>query len=104
MPAGAVNTPEHQALARELAEEAITLLEERGRRAAARQGQLKSIAVIGPNAAEARIGGGGSSYLEPPYRVSPLEGLQAKLGNAVSWNTSRAATISASRPPFGATG
>jgi beta-glucosidase len=44
---------------------------------------LTTIAVIGPNAAEARIGGGGSSYLEPPTRVSPLDGLTAKLGDRV---------------------
>ncbi len=39
--------------------------------------------MIGPNAAEGRIGGGGSSYLEPPYRVSPLEALKHKLGQSV---------------------
>jgi beta-glucosidase len=42
--------------------------------------RIRSIAVIGPNAAEARIGGGGSSYVEPPYRISPLEGLHNLAG------------------------
>lgn len=42
----------------------------------------KSIAVLGANAAEARIGGGGSSFVEPPYSVSPLEGLN-KLGGSM---------------------
>ncbi len=81
LPAGAVNTPEHQALARELAEASITLLKNDGN-VLPLQG-VRSIAVIGPNAAECRIGGGGSSYLEPPYRVSPLEGLKTKLGDSV---------------------
>jgi len=81
MPAGAVNTPEHQALARELAEASITLLKNDGNVLPLKG--VHSIAVIGPNAAECRIGGGGSSYLEPPYRVSPLEGLKAKLGDSV---------------------
>jgi beta-glucosidase len=81
LPAGAVNTPEHQALARELAEESIVLLKNAGD-VLPLQG-VKRVAVIGPNAAEARIGGGGSSYLEPPYRVSPLEGLRLRLGDAV---------------------
>ncbi|MCP4544187.1 MAG: hypothetical protein GY832_44310 [Chloroflexi bacterium] len=98
LPAGAVNTPGHQTLARELAEESITLLKNEGgvrfgsqiAKQFKRTGVLpldtdkvKSIAVIGLNADEARIGGGGSSYLEPPYRISPLEGLRAKLGDTV---------------------
>jgi beta-glucosidase len=81
LPAGAVNTPEHQTLARELAEESIVLLKNEGDNLPLRD--VKRVAVIGPNAAEARIGGGGSSYLEPPYRVSPLEGLKTRLGDGV---------------------
>lgn len=82
-PSGAVNTPEHQALARELAQESITLLKNERGILPLDLTRVKSVALIGPNAAEARIGGGGSSYLEPPYRVSPLEGLRARLGDAV---------------------
>ncbi len=81
LPAGAVNTPEHQALARELAEESIVLLKNAGDILPLKD--VRRVAVIGPNGAEARIGGGGSSYLEPPYRVSPLEGLKARLGDGV---------------------
>jgi beta-glucosidase len=83
LPPGAVNTPEHQALARELAEASIVLLRNDHDTLPLDRKQIESIAVIGPNAAEARIGGGGSSYLEPPYRVSPLDGLQAILGDSV---------------------
>lgn len=82
MPEGSLNTPEHQALAREVAEESITLLKNEGGILPLGK-DVKRIAVIGPNAAKARIGGGGSSYSEPPYRVSPLEGLKAKLGDGV---------------------
>jgi beta-glucosidase len=71
---GAINTPGHQTLARELAEASITLL--KNERAILPLDDVESIAVIGPNASEARIGGGGSSYLEPPYRISPFEGLK----------------------------
>jgi beta-glucosidase len=80
-PAGALDTPGHRALARELAEESIVLLKNTGGLLPLEG--IRSVAVIGPNAAEARIGGGGSSYLEPPYRVSPLEGLRAALGESV---------------------
>jgi len=78
-PPGEVNTPAHQALARELAEASITLLKNDGGVLPLKD--VSRLAVIGPNAAEARIGGGGSSYLEPPYRVSPLEGLRARFGD-----------------------
>ncbi len=81
-PRGAVNTSEHQALARELAEDSITLL--RSERQILPLRDVASVAVIGPNATEARIGGGGSSYLEPPYRISPLEGLREALGDGVT--------------------
>jgi beta-glucosidase len=81
--AGAVNTPVHQVLARELAEEAITLLKNDAGILPLERGSLKSVAVIGPNAAEAVIEGGGSSHVNPPYRVSPLEALKAKLGKGV---------------------
>jgi beta-glucosidase len=83
LPPGAVNTPEHQSLARELAEESITLLKNDGSLLPLSLDRIRSIAVIGPNAAEARIGGGGSSFLEPPYRVSPLEALKAKVGTQI---------------------
>ena len=39
------------------------------------------VAVIGPNAAAARTLGGGSATVYPPYTISPLEGLQAALGD-----------------------
>jgi beta-glucosidase len=40
--------------------------------------QGQRVAVIGPNAAQARIMGGGSAQLNPHYAVSPLEGLRAR--------------------------
>ncbi len=80
-PTGAVNTPAHQALARRLAEEAITLLKNDG--GILPLEDIRSLAVIGPNAAEAVIQGGGSSRVPAPYRVSPLEALQRKLGKQV---------------------
>ncbi len=82
-PAGAVNTPEHQAVARQVAEEAITLLKNDGALLPLGAGPIRSIAVIGPNAATAILGGGGSAFVEPPYRVSPLAGIQARAGERV---------------------
>ncbi|MEW6649924.1 MAG: glycoside hydrolase family 3 C-terminal domain-containing protein [Chloroflexota bacterium] len=82
-PAGSINTPEHQALARRLAEESITLLKNENALLPLDPARLNSLAVIGPFADTAAIGGGGSSYLQPPYRVSPLDGLRAALPASV---------------------
>ena len=43
--------------------------------------KIHSIAVIGPNAAAARTGGGGSSLVRPKYAISPLDGIRERAGN-----------------------
>lgn len=78
-PAGAVNTKEHQQLARRLAAESIVLLKNDGHLLPLDPQRLRKVAVIGPCADEAPVSGGGSAYVEPPYRVSPLAGLKARL-------------------------
>jgi beta-glucosidase len=45
--------------------------------------RLRRVAVLGPNAATARTQGGGSATVQPPYTVSPLEGIQRVLGPEV---------------------
>jgi beta-glucosidase len=80
---GSVNTVEHQAIARKLAEEAIVLLKNKGDILPLDKKDLKTLAIIGPNAANAVIEGGGSSRVNPPYRVSPLESLRQVLGDKV---------------------
>jgi beta-glucosidase len=82
-PAGQVNTPGHQELARILAEESVVLLKNDGGILPLDPRSVKTIAILGENAAEARIGGGGSSFVKPPYGVSPLEGLKNKVGDSI---------------------
>lgn len=65
---------------RNLAENGITLLKNENSILPIQRSKIKSIAVIGPNAAELRSGGGGSSYIEPFYKVSPLEGIRSLAG------------------------
>jgi beta-glucosidase len=43
-------------------------------------GELRRVALLGPNAATARTQGGGSATVHPAHVVSPLEGLGAALG------------------------
>jgi beta-glucosidase len=82
-PVGSMNTAAHQALARETAQEAVTLLKNRDNLLPIRPRAVKTIAVIGPAADELAISGGGSAYVEPPYRTGPLGSLQQKIGDQV---------------------
>jgi beta-glucosidase len=74
--------PAHRRLAREVAEEAIVLLKN-DRHILPLKKSVRSIAVIGPNAAEARIQGGGSANVKAYYKVSPLEALKNLCGDKV---------------------
>ena len=76
------NTTAYQVLARNLAEEAVTLLKNE-HNVLPITNKVKKIAVIGPNAADAVIAGGGSSHVDPLYCISPLEGLKELLGDKV---------------------
>ncbi len=80
---GKVNSKQHQNLAKKVAEESIVLLKNDKNLLPIDKSKVKSIAVIGYNAYEARLGGGGSSYLEPPYRISPLQAIYNEVGDNV---------------------
>jgi len=78
-----LDTPQHRALCLEGARKAIVLLKNEGGLLPLDRGRIKSIAVIGPNAKEARPSGGGSAYVEPFYAVSPLEGIRDRAGEGI---------------------
>ncbi|NVM44568.1 MAG: glycoside hydrolase family 3 C-terminal domain-containing protein [Candidatus Lokiarchaeota archaeon] len=87
LPKGSRNTPEHQELARNIAEDGIVLLKNKGGLLPLNIENVKKIAVIGPNK-NFRLGGdilsgGGSSVNYPPYEITPLEGLRDKCKNKV---------------------
>jgi len=71
----------HRQLAVRAAHQAIVLLKNSGNVLPLDQHTLKSIAVIGPNAAVAHLGG---YSVEPPYAVSVLDGIRHKVGEAVN--------------------
>ena len=80
---GGVNMPEHKQLAQRVAEEAIVLLKNDGNVLPLDAGKIKTLAVIGPNAEPARVGGGGSSTVAPANPVGVLEGLRARAGSDI---------------------
>jgi beta-glucosidase len=73
----------HKDLALEAAEKGIVLLKNERGILPLQKSKLKSVAVIGPNAAYAISGGGGSSMVRPFYKTSPLEGIKDYLGDDV---------------------
>ena len=89
-PFGSINSPEHLAANRLIAEEGIVLLKNDVVKAT--QSKLlpidakkyKTVLVVGDNATKPLCPGGGSSELKPKDEVSPLRGIQERFGK--EWN------------------
>lgn len=71
------NTPEHQALCLDAGREALVLLKNEDDILPLATGA--SVALIGPSAAVAQLDGFGSSWVDPPYAISPLQGVLNKI-------------------------
>jgi beta-glucosidase len=78
MAGGEVDTPAQQAVALQGATEGIVLLKNAGSLLPLDAAKIHSIAVIGPNAAVARTGGGGSSMVRPSNSIAPLDGIRTR--------------------------
>ncbi|NLP84187.1 beta-glucosidase [Microbacterium sp. CFH 90308] len=76
---GLVDTERNRALALEVAEESIVLLQNIGGVLPLDRRRLARVLVVGPNAEHARLGGGGSASVTPAYSISPLEGIREAL-------------------------
>jgi beta-glucosidase len=77
---GTIDTPAQRAIARKGAEESLVLLKNENHVLPLDASKLHSIAVIGPNAAVARTGGGGSSLVYNDHPIAPLEALKERAG------------------------
>ena len=83
---GSIDTPEHRQIALEAARGGIVLLQNQKNILPIETSKVRSIAVIGPNADAARIGGGGSAQVIPFYSVSPLDGIKKAVGEKMQIN------------------
>ena len=81
-----VDAKKNGAVAREIAEQSAVLLKNAGGVLPLQAAAIHSIAVIGPYAASAHTGGGGSSAVAPLYTVTPVDGLKNALGANVTVN------------------
>jgi beta-glucosidase len=76
-------TPGHKDVARQVALESVVLLKNAGGFLPLDRSKLKSIAVVGPRAGEVLLDWYSGT---PPYTITPLEGIKAKLGSGVTVN------------------
>jgi len=80
-PGGDVDTPGQRQIARMAANESVVLLKNSGGVLPLSAERTRKIAVIGPNAAVARTGGGGSSLVRPKYAITALDGIRDAAGS-----------------------
>ncbi len=78
-----LNNPQSREVALKAAQEGAVLLKNSGILPLDRS-KIKSVAVIGPNAAKAITGGGGSSLVQPFSAATPVDAVKALLGSAVN--------------------
>lgn len=71
------NTPEHQSLCLDAGREAIVLLKNEGD--VLPLSSTQTVALVGPSATVAQLDGFGSSWVDPPYAVTPYQGLLNKI-------------------------
>ena len=75
--------PAHRSLALRAAREGMVLLKNDQQLLPLDRSEIRSIAVIGPNAAWGNRGGGGSSEVTPSYISTPLEAILNKASDSV---------------------
>jgi len=85
---GALNTKEHQAEAKKIAEEGMVLLKNDGDFLPLQAGKIRSVAVIGENAVRKFGHSGGSAAIKALYEVTALEGMVQRAGSDVDINYS----------------
>ncbi|MEN8118649.1 MAG: glycoside hydrolase family 3 C-terminal domain-containing protein, partial [Bacteroidota bacterium] len=95
------DTPLHHKIAREVAEGGIVLLKNKGGILPLDKDKIKNIGVFGPNAEEARLGGGGSASVSACRTVSPLKGLKSVFGEKSEITFIEGAGISGDLPVVG---
>jgi len=80
---GYINSSNNVALALETAQKSIVLLKNANNFLPLKKEKIKTIAMIGPNAATARLGGDGSGHSNAINPVSPLEGITELVGDDI---------------------
>ncbi|PZX16395.1 beta-glucosidase [Breznakibacter xylanolyticus] len=88
-PAGAINTPGHSKIVYDVAAEAIVLMKNQVNLLPVDASTIKSMAVIGDNAARVHAQGGFGAGVKARYEVSPLQGLVNRISDRVELRYAR---------------
>lgn len=93
-----VSKPESQAVSLKIAKKAIVLLKNENNLLPLDKNKIKSIAIIGPNAADNQSANGKYPLLGgytgvPPYYISVLEGITDKVGKEVKINYAKGCSL-----------
>jgi len=91
--AAKLGTPEHAKTALKIAEESVILLKN-NQVLPLNLKNIRTLAVIGDNATRKQAHGGGSTIIKAKYEITPLEGLQQRLGNSVKINYAQGYAVS----------
>jgi len=91
------NSPEHKQLALEAARKAIVLLKNDKSLLPLDLGKLKTIAVIGPNAADVHLGG---YSRDPGFGISILDGIRARVGDKATVVFSQGCKVTTAPPGY----
>jgi len=74
---------EHANIAKKLSEGGMVLLKNDSKLLPINTKKMRSIALIGPYSHNAMTGGGGSSFVEPIFRISPVDGMKLLFGKGM---------------------
>jgi beta-glucosidase len=88
-----INSARDRKIAYDISLESITLLKNEGNLLPLKKDELKTVAVIGPNAGVPRTGGGGSSEVDDISPVTILEGLKNRLPENVDVKFAKGASF-----------
>jgi len=97
--AALLGTIEHAKTALKIAEESVILLKN-NQVLPLNLKNIKTLAVIGDNATRKHSRGGGSTTIKAKYEITPLEGLQKRLGTSVKLNFVQGYNLSKDRKAF----
>ncbi|HEY4464733.1 MAG TPA: glycoside hydrolase family 3 C-terminal domain-containing protein [Streptosporangiaceae bacterium] len=99
-PSSVVTSPQHTAVARNVAEQGTVLLKNDGSALPLSTSKTGSIAVIGADAgAQAQSAGGGSASVTAPYVVTPLQGITNRAGSKVKVTYAQGPSANGQLPP-----
>ncbi len=96
-PAGQINTDANHAVTRIVAEEGIVLLKNKHNLLPLKKGQVGSICLTGCNAIVKQCYGGGSSAVNVPYEITPLEGLEKYGGLTINHQPTQSGAVEAAK-------